>query len=198
MENIDIEKKFLELLKKPLKTKEETQELETLRLALEKILEEDEKPLINDLLKVGVNIKSSWDLVNSSKSYQKAIPILIEHLSKPYHLKNKEGIARALAVKEAKGVACRPIIEEYKKTPKDEHNLRWVYGNTIEVIITEDYLDEIIDIVKDESNGDSRQMFVAALGCLGSSKVQDILSYLIKDKSQVVHEEAKKALKKII
>lgn len=220
---LELEKQFMELLKGPkrsnepkvmnkktraaelhiqLQQDEEYQKWlkkkEEVRSALEAAYAQEEKPLVDDLVKAGLNVKSSWDLVNSSKSYRNAIPILIEHLSKPYHLKNKEGIARALAVKEAKGVACRPIIEEYKKTPKDEQNLRWVYGNTMEVIITEDYLDEIIDIIKDESNGDSRQMFIAALGNLGSSKAKNILYYLVKDKSRVVNEEAKKALKKII
>jgi hypothetical protein len=81
------------------RTKPLTEEKEKVRLELESALEKDEMPLINDLRKVGVNVSSAWDLVDTHKSFKKAIPVLIENLSKPYHSKNKEGIVRALAVK---------------------------------------------------------------------------------------------------
>ena len=197
MKNKGIEKKYIELLRKPVKTNDEIIELENLRLAFEKSLEEDERSLIDDLSKIGVNVKSSWDLVNSSKNYKKAIPVLIEHLSEPYHLKNKEGIARALTIKEAKGIACKAIIEEYNKTPKNEHDLRWVLGNTMSVIMSDDYLDDVISIVQDRSNGESRQMFIVALSKVKSVKTKETLNHLVNEKSKVIREEAKKALKKI-
>jgi len=192
-----LEQRFKELVRKPVKSKNEVEEVLKIGKELEVQYSKETSGLLLELKEKGLSISSVWDLVNSSKSYKEAIPILTNHLSRPYHIKNKEGIVRALAVKEAKGIACQAIIEEYKKTPKDEHNLRWVFGNTMSIIITEDYLDDVIEIVKDESNGDSRQMFVAALGNLGSSKTQDMLNSLIKNKSQVVSKEAKKALKKI-
>jgi hypothetical protein len=192
----NIEEKFLELLRKPVKTKNEMKELENLRLTLEEASKFEQGELLQELRNIGVNISSVWDLVNTRDNYVQAIPILYKHLKQDYNAKIKEGIARALTVKEAKGIACKSIIDEYNKTPKDEHNLRWVYGNAISIIITEDYLDDVIDIVKDDTNGDSRQMFVTALGKLKSPKIKEILNYLIKDKSQVISKEAQKALKK--
>lgn len=172
-------------------------EKEQIRTALEAAYAEDEKPLVEELKKVGLNITSSWDLVNTKTSYKPAIPILLEHLSKPYHLKNKEGIVRALAVKEAKGIACRVILDEYNKAPKDNWNYRWALGNTMAVIMAADYIDDVVTIVRDENNGESRQMFVAALGNTKSSKVRDVLKQLLIDKSDVIRKEAQKALKKI-
>ena len=172
-------------------------EKEEVRTALEATYAEDEKPLVEDLMQVGFNITSSWDLVNTKSSYKSAIPILLEHLSKPYHLKNKEGIIRALAVKEAKGIACRAILDEYNKAPKNNSNYRWAFGNTMAVIMTAEYIDDVVAIVQDENNGESREMFVAALGNTKSSKVRDVLKQLLIDKSEVIRKEAQKALKKI-
>ncbi|SEK63731.1 HEAT repeat domain-containing protein [Parapedobacter koreensis] len=222
-ENItELEKKWVELLKSPKRlnapkitnTKIVAAELQTqllqdeeyqkwikekdeVRAALEAAYAQDEKPLVEDLVKAGMNIRSSWDLVNAKSSYKSAIPILIEHLSKPYCLKNKEGIIRALAVKEAKGVACKTILDEYNKTEKKDANYRWSFGNTMAVIMTADYIGDVLAIVQDESNGDSRHMFVTALGNTKSSKAEETLKQLLTDKSEVIRKEAQKALKKI-
>ncbi len=189
-------------------------------------LRKDEKPLIKELVSFGFNISSSWELVNTSAKYEDAIPVLVKHLSKPYHKKNKEGIVRALAVKEAKGIACKVIIEEYHKAPKDDFHYRWAFGNTMAVIITEEHMDDVIEIVQDEENGESRDMFVRALGKVKSSKVEQVLIDLLDDdevsphaiealgklksqkaktkinelvghKKSLIRKEAQKALKKI-
>ncbi|MEN5193216.1 HEAT repeat domain-containing protein [Sphingobacterium faecium] len=173
---------------------------------LEEAYSEDARPLIDDLKKVGINIKSIWDLVNTKLSYKPAIPVLIEHLSKPYHLKNKEGIIRALAVKEAKGVACRAIIDEYNKGPKTlSTSYRWVFGNTMVVIITPEYVDDVIAIVSDKSNGISREMFVIALAKVRSEKTENLLISLLEDEDVVLSAlealgmmKSKKAIDKIL
>ncbi len=219
---IELEKKWAELLKGPkrsnepkisnkritaaelqaqLQQDEEYQkwlnEKEEVRMALEVAYAEDERPLIEDLVKTGLNVTSSWDLVNTKSSYKAAISILVKHLSKPYHIKNKEGIVRALAVKEAKGIACKAVIDEYHKAPKDNFHYRWAFGNTMSVIITAEYIDDVVAIVQDESNGESRQMFVTALGKLKSPKVKEVLQQLLNDESEVIRKEAQKVLKKI-
>lgn len=149
--------------------------------------EQDEKPLIDALIKAGLNVTSSWDLVNTKSSYKSAIPTLVEHLSKPYHIKNKEGIVRALAVKEAKGIACRAIIDEYHKAPKDNSNYRWTFGNTMAVIITDEDIEEIIEIVSNPENGTSRQMFVSALGKTKSERSEETLIGLLEDEQVKLH-----------
>ena len=189
--------RYGELIRKPNKTQTELKEKEEVRIALEAAYSEDEKPLVDDLQRAGFNFTSVWDLVNTKSSYKAAIPILLDHLSKPYHIKNKEGIVRALAVKEARGVACRAIINEYHKSSKKDFNYRWVLGNTMSVIITADYIDDVIAIVLNESNGESRQMFISALGNTKSLRVIETLQQLRKDKDKTISKEAYKALKNI-
>jgi len=192
----ELEHRFKELISKPNKSRAEIDEKEIVRLELEAALVKDEKPLIDELHKVGINVSSVWDLVNTSKSYKKAIPILIEHLSKPYHPKNKEGIVRALAVKDAIGiVASKAVINEYHNIPIEDHFLRWAIGNTMTILITEDCIDSVTNIVLNEKNGDTRQMFVAALRRLKSPKATEVLQQLLSDESEVIRSEAQKAFK---
>ncbi len=108
----------------------------------------------------------------------------------------KEGIVRALAVKEAQGIANIAIMEEYHNAPKEDHHFRWAFGNTMRVIVTEADLDELIQIVLDKTNGDSRDMFVRALAKLKSPRVRETLEQLVNDRSEVVANEARKALKR--
>lgn len=204
MNKIDLlDKRFIELVRKPNKTKDEIEEIKKVGIELDKELHLETKGFLNELKVLGLNISSVWDLVNTSQSYPNAISILINHLSRPYHRRNKEGMVRALAVKEAKGVACRAIIDEYLITPKENvhhpsnFHYRWAFGNTMSVIITEEYVDEVIDIVLDESNGESRHMFVRALGKFKLPKVKKALEQLSNDKNELIHKEAEKALKKI-
>jgi hypothetical protein len=57
----------------------------------------------------------------------------------PYHSKNKEGIVRALAVKETAGSStCMAVLDEYHNIPNEDHFFRWAFGNSIKVIITEE------------------------------------------------------------
>lgn len=171
------------------------QKKEKERQEIENNLREEEKELILDLNTVGVKVTSVWDLVNAASSYKAGIPILINHLSKPYHNKIKEGIIRALAVNEAKGLAGAVLLEEFYKIPIENKNLRWIIGSTMEIVITEKDIDEIVNIVKNKANGMSRQMFIVALGKVKSEKVIQVLSELLKDKE--VAPYASETLKKI-
>lgn len=182
-----------EFVRRRFKSPAEMKEKERIGDLLDKAFRQHEKPLIDEVLETGIRVESVWNFVNTADKYPRAIPILIKHLSRPYHHRVKEGIVRALAVKEAKGIANKAIITEYLKAPKDDFHYRWTFGNTMRVIVTEDDLDELIEIVLDESNGDSRDMFVRALAKLKSPKVREVLNELANDRSEMVATEAKKA-----
>src|SRR5262245_48225177 len=103
-EDIDeLECRWTELLRKRPKTTSDAQEMEHVREALTRALLQQSAHLYEELSAIGIRIKSIWDLVNTPTGYPEAIPILVEHLAKPYHHRTKEGIVRALAVKGAKG-----------------------------------------------------------------------------------------------
>src|SRR5215204_5395676 len=176
-----------ELYDKRPRTPAEDLEKERITDAWVAALRQQVKPLTNELAEAGI-MADIWDLVNTSASYPEAIPILVKHLSIPYHPRNKEGIVRALAVKVAKGRANKAILAEYQNVPKDNDSFRWAFGNTMTVIVTEDDLEDLIAIVLDESNGDSRRSFVESLGKLRSPRVREVLNKLVKDKSKLVSQ----------
>ena len=196
--------RFNELIQKPIKSKLELELQQEISDAIEIPINIETKALIFELNQVGVGVSSLWDLVYTSKKYPNAIPILLEHLSKKYSEKTKEGIIRALAVKEAIGKASAALIAEFLKMQKSQVSLRWAIGNTINVIIVENDVEMIIPIVKDKEHGLSRQMFVSALGKVTSDKAEDVLIELLDDDDVVAQAiealgklKSKKAMEKI-
>lgn len=196
----DLGRKLGDLVRKPVKSPSEVEEMLRIREAFGKALQQQAAPLFDELAMVGIKIKSVWDLVNTSEPYPNAIPILVKHLSRSYHNRNKEGIVRALAMKDAKGIANKAVFEEYRKLPKESpeepwiFHYRWAFGNTMRIIVTKDDLDDLIEIVTDESNGESRTGFIEALAKLKSPKVIDVLHKLEHDSNQIVAKRAKKML----
>lgn len=157
------------------------------------------------LQKIGIFINDIYDLVNTKKPYPDAIPILLDSLKQGIEDINlKEGVIRALAVKEAIGKANHILIAEYNEIPNDKTMLRWAIGNTIYTTITKNDIESILTIVQNKKNGISRQMFVAALGKLKSEKVESALIKLLDDDQVAPHAldalarlKSKKALIKI-
>ena len=96
------------------------EERDAARLALEERLTAEEKPLLADLADSGIQVRSVYDLVNARWSYPSAIPVLIKHLRFPYDHRIREGIARALTVKESRGNSAREILEQLKREPEKQ------------------------------------------------------------------------------
>jgi len=77
----------------------------------------EEAPILKDLEAAGWKVDSVWDLVNTSKPYPAAIPVLLSHLKRPYSDRIREGIARALAVPDATG-SWSTLRAEYETSPE--------------------------------------------------------------------------------
>lgn len=171
------------------------QQLERFRDEFVNELREEVSELLGDLRSVGVLCKGIWDLVNTKEPYPQAIPVLIRYLSNNFHYRNKEGIVRALAVKEAIGVAAPRLIEEYYRTPLDKDSYRSAIGNAVYVTFTSTDVEAILQIVEDRKNGPSRFMFVAALGRVkgDSDRIESILMKLLNEEDQLL-EAAVRAL----
>jgi len=184
--------------------------------------------IYKELENAGVNTAKYSSLLAISESYSKAIPVFVEFFKNEEFdsMRTKEMLVRALTVKEAKGIVNEILISEYHKYPeKGFESYRWAIGNTFTAIITKEDEDNIIDIVSNKSNGNSRQMFVYALkaiksirventlidllddrdvtghaiyalGCMKSQKAKAKIEFLLNDKSAYIRREAKKALKK--
>lgn len=194
---IEIEEEFVKLIRVSVKTEEQMRQLDLLGGLLDKELNIDETDLLIDIRNVGLIISSVWDLVNSRERYPQVIPILVEHLFKPYHKRNKEGIIRALTVKEARGKAGRALIAEFYKTPKSETNYRWAIGNAMAIVMSSEDEKDVLEIVKDKSNGEARDMFVRGLSRSKSTATEHVLIDLLDDEDDLVVIEAIKSLWKL-
>jgi hypothetical protein len=180
------EKRWIELINKPIKNNEEIDEMSVLSQKIELGLSKEHSVLIEELSTVGININSVYDLVNTKKRYPLAIPFLVKHLLMNYHDKNKEGIVRALCVKEAVGFATPYLIDEYHKTSNDKKNLKWVIGYAIFITATKDYIEDFYKIIDDKSNGISRQYLVMALTKFKIEKLEDYLISLFDQEELIV------------
>jgi hypothetical protein len=198
MTDIEIlEKRWAELASKP-KTKEEIEETLLLAKKIELERTKEYQGLIDELADIDIKISSIWDLVNTKSKYSKAIPVLMKYLPLVNHVRNKEGIIRALTIPEAKGLVVPLLLKEYLQLPKDKVNLKWVIGNAVNVTISKSEVADIFPIVLNKENGLSRQMFVTALGKIKADNVKSVLLQLSNDDDKVIMEEAKKALKKVL
>lgn len=119
-----------------------------------------EAPLVEDLRAAGYAVESAWDLVNTPGSYPKAVPLLLAHLPRPYPGPVREGIARALAVPEAKvgwSVLTRLYRDEQDKRAKDG------LAVAIAAASDEDVIGDVITLVRDTQHGPSRLLLLGAL-----------------------------------
>ena len=148
----------------------------------------DSENLKNELSKVGILIDDIYDLVNTRLPYPNAVPVLIELLKNGIgDDKIKEGVIRALTVREAKGKAGKVLLEEYNNSPTEKMFLRWAIGNAMSVLIRNEDVPCVLDIVSNKENGISRQMFVIGLGKIKSDRVEQCLINLLDDDDVAAH-----------
>lgn len=120
-----------------------------------------EAPLVDELQAAGFQVQSAWDLVNTSGAYPEAIPILLAHISRPYPAAVREGIARALAVPEAKAVGWDVLIQLYR----DEQEQRPKDGLAAAIAASADekVIGDVIALARDTRHGTSRLLLLSAL-----------------------------------
>lgn len=138
--------------------------------------------IVAALREVGVDVASVYDLVNQPSA--KAIPVLVRYLPEDLDPKIKEGIVRALSIKQARPFALRPMIVEFMRVNIDE-SLRWAIGNAIEVLATDAVLEELLELVQETRYGRARQMVVLGIGKLKAARqnpvVVDVLIRLLEE-----------------
>ena len=157
-----------------------------------------EQPLAEELRAAGFAVDSAWDLVNTSVPYPKALPILLEHLERPYPWRVREGIARALAVRDAKfawGVLLRLFKEEKEKMVKDG------LACALAAASDDDVIGDLIDLVRDPTQV-SRVLLLTAFDRSADPRARTTLMELgadpvFKDASRLIlrkmnHNERRK------
>jgi hypothetical protein len=124
-------------------------------------MEPEAAPLRRDLATVGLKVDSIYDLVNMNAAYPEAIPVLLRHLKTSRHQVQREGLARALSVLEAEGVAGGPILDELEH--EREHDTRWALANTLIMVATPAEADRIAALAADPAYADVHERLGQAL-----------------------------------
>lgn len=182
-------------------TEEETAMLREInRLRQERNIERGKRlrlegePIVKDLRAVGLELESVWDLVNRPSNYPEAIPVLLNHLQKPYSDRTREGIARALSIRYPAVREAWPIlVREYRNTPEgwgivapnDTVNVKLGAKDglacTLCVAVTDETMEEFISLVKDPANGESRLLLLPALRKSKNPQAKIVLEELASD-----------------
>ena len=121
-----------------------------------------EAPLLADLRRVGINVESVW-LLYEVAPYPAAIPVLLEHLERPYDLATREGIARALAVPEASWAWERLLSLLFREPDRRERNVKFALALAVVDAAPKGSTSRMLDLIRDASLGSSRLAFVRPL-----------------------------------
>jgi hypothetical protein len=142
----------------------------------------EQAQLVADLYEVGEKVESVWDLVNTTREYERAIPVLLKHLVKPYSERTREGIARALAVPDAR-YAWPVLVEEYRKLPdiKPRNEVKDGLAAALSATATDAVIEELIALAKDKSHGSSRLLLLSPLRKSKSPSARRALQELASD-----------------
>jgi hypothetical protein len=151
----------------------------------------EEAVLLAELSNVGFNLESVWDFVNTADKYPGAIPVLLRHLSLPYHKRIKEGIIRALTVNSAGPDVLRELIRHFREETDDRGNsLKWVLGNAISEVATPADAETIIALAIDPAHGRARDLIIGE--CLprvvkDKVRLREVLKLLMQDEQMEPH-----------
>jgi HEAT repeat protein len=125
-------------------------------------LERAEAPLVADLRAAGFAVDSAYDFIKVRTPYPKAIPILLEHLQRPYPGVVREGIARALAMPQAK-YAHDLIVQLWRAEPEGYQTAKHGLAAAVAATGYPEHLDELIELVRDVRLGPTRAYLLLAL-----------------------------------
>lgn len=150
-----------------------------------------EAPLVGALRGAGFDVDSAWDLVNTSTPYPAALPILLEHLERPYPDRVREGIARALAVRDA-GVAWQTLARLYGR---EEAGTDAKGGIAVALAATADdeVVDELIALARDPAHGSSRLLLLGGLKRSRAAQARTALKEFAAD--PILGREARRLLR---
>ena len=97
----------------------------------------------------------------TSKTYPKAVPVLVRHLQQARHPVQRSGLARALTVAEAVGVAGSPLLQALRR--EADPNARWAMANALTIAACPDDASEIAVLVRDPEFEDVQSRLRQAL-----------------------------------
>ncbi|MBA3780534.1 MAG: hypothetical protein H0X12_01600 [Nocardioides sp.] len=140
---------------------------------------EAERPIIEDLRDVGVEVASVWDLVNTAEPYPTALPVLIEHLERGgYPDRVTEGVARALAVQPA-GIYWQRLRDLYVQASGRDATEGLAVA--LAASASAENLDDLLALLGDDSRGSTRVHFIRPILRVGGVRGQQVIEALRAD-----------------
>lgn len=130
-------------------------------------LREDERGLVSDLRRCGLNVDSIWDLIGSQSLPSAAVSVMIRHLQQPHEPTTRQGIVRALAGgTPADRSRVRSALRHELSTERDQL-VRDALYLAIGQVADRGHLDELLDLLNDPGGGEARIMLLLALPRFG-------------------------------
>lgn len=140
-----------------------------------------EAPMVADLRAAGAQIKDSvWELVKVKEPYPQLIPVLMEHLDKPYRVNIREGIARALAVREARPY-WHTLVNRFLAEPEAPNQMKWALHLAVANSADESVLEDLIRLAVDRRLGRNRALMLAAFVRIGGPLAKATIEELRSD-----------------
>lgn len=153
-------------------------------------LDAAQAPLVEALRATGLDVNSVWNLVNTAEPYPEAVPVLFEHLYKPYPERIVEGILRALAVPDSRP-RWPELLDLFEKYPSQATSgLRWAAGCALSASADDEVIGEVMRIVADPRYGFERLAFLDVLARSNNARAKMMLHELRDD--PVLGKEIKK------
>lgn len=136
--------------------------------------------IIDELDDKGIDVENFPDeLLKDKELWLSCTPTIKEWIFKAESPDIFTMMIRLLAIPPLRKTStAKEIIGEFYR-PGISIGTRWTIGNTMSVIANDEVLEEILKIINDEENGETREMFVAALGNLKDPKVVPYLMGLL-------------------
>lgn len=154
-----------------------------------------EAPVIAALREVGVKVDELSKLVGASDFYPRVIPILLDHLQRPYPDRVREWIARALAVPEAIQ-GWETLLYLFESDPDTTAmGSKWAIGCALGAAATDDVIEDVIRLVRNPEHADNRSALFVALERSTDPRSRETLEKLSADPR--LEYEAKKSLKRL-
>ena len=155
--------------------------------------------LLANLASAGYPVADVWELVNTRQSCPEALPVLLAWLKDvdsqtiSRQTADVEGVVRALAVREARGVAAPQLVHLFRLaynaigTRNRWISLGWAIGNTLAVVANDAVADGMLELATDRRYGKTREMVVLGLGRLNRERVEQTLIDLVLDEEVAGH-----------
>lgn len=144
-------------------------------------LREAERPLLADLSALGLDVESVWALRSLQPYPDGTVDVLLQHLVTPFPDRVREGIARALAVVEARP-AWPVLVRAYRnETSAEDSGAREGLAEALMVTASRATADDLVGMIRDRRLGPSRVLLLRAVTRLRLPGRWELIAECLRD-----------------